>query len=302
MSPMLPDVSIIIVNWNTRDLLLACLASLSEAIGSLRADVWVVDNNSTDGSTAAVREQFPQVRLIVNAANVGFAVANNQAIRTSQGRYILLLNSDTVALPGSIAALVRFLDQHPRVGIVGAQLVNGDGTLQPSWASFPTVWSELIGKNIRVRRPYPTRDGMPAYAVDWVGGACLLIRRAAVERVGLLDEDFYMYSEEADWCFRVKQHGWDICYFPEARVIHYGGQSSKKASTRMKCQLYRSKVRFFQKHYGPRRTLVLRLALQMLFLSKAVFGRLLMGLGADRSRIGTDMHHDAVVLAWAVGR
>lgn len=264
------DISIILVNWNTRDLLLDCLASLPAALGSLQAEIWVVDNHSVDDSVAAVRASYPHVKLIENEENTGFAVANNQAISRCQGRHILLLNSDTVALPGSLAALVQFLDQHPDVGMVGARLLNGDGSLQPSWAAFPTIWSELRGKNVRTQQPYRTRDGSEAYAVDWVGGACLLIRREAVAQVGGLDEHFFMYSEEADWCFRVKQEGWAICYYPAAQVIHFGGQSSKKASMRMKCQLYQSKLLFFAKHYGPYRTRLLGFLLQAGFLGKAV--------------------------------
>lgn len=301
MPTTLPDVSIVIVNWNTRDLLLACLASLPEAVNGLHAEIWVVDNNSTDDSVAALRDTYPHVHLIVNEENLGFATANNQAIRSSQGRHVLLLNSDTVALPGSITTLVRFLDQHPHIGIAGAQLLNGDGSLQLSWASFPTIWSELRGKNVRVRRPYVTQDGSPAYAVDWVGGACLLIRRAAVDQIGLLDEAFFMYSEEADWCFRVKQQGWRVCYYPAAQVIHFGGQSSKKASTRMKCQLYQSKLLFFTKHYGPRRAQLLSILLQLLFLSKAGVGWV-QSLGR-KNTTSTDHppYHDAVILAKAVG-
>ncbi|HEX9373634.1 MAG TPA: glycosyltransferase family 2 protein, partial [Roseiflexaceae bacterium] len=144
MSSEKPDVSIILVSWNTRDLLLACLASLPAALGGLHADVWVVDNGSADGSVAAVRERYSAARLIENGGNPGFAAANNQAIDASAGRYALLLNSDTVATPGSIERLVRFADEHPLAGIVGARLLNPDGSFQASFADFPSLRSELL--------------------------------------------------------------------------------------------------------------------------------------------------------------
>lgn len=297
-----PDISIILVNWNTRDLLLDCLESLPAALANLGAEVWVVDNGSTDDSVAAVRERFPHVQIIANEDNKGFAAANNQAIRASRGRHVLLLNSDTVALPNSLVDLVHFLDVNPAVGIVGSRLLNGDGSLQPSWAAFPTLWSELRGINVRERRPFTTRDGTMAYAVDWVGGACLLIRRAAISQVGLLDEQYFMYAEEADWCYRVRKAGWVVCYYPQAQVIHLGGQSSKKASTRMKAELYRSKLRFFHKNYGPRHALALALALQALFTTKAIVGRALALVSRNRSATGKAFVQDAAALREMIAR
>ncbi len=302
MSPGLPDLAIILVNWNTRELLLDCLAALPAAVGPLHAEVWLVDNGSTDGSVEAVRAQYPQVQIIANHDNRGFAAANNQAIRASQSRHVLLLNSDTVPYPGSLVALVHFLDVHPTVGVVGARLLNGDGSLQPSWAAFPTVWSELLGKNIRMRRPFLSSNGTLAYAVDWVGGACLLIRRSVIEQIGLLDEHYFMYTEEADWCYRVKRAGWEICYYPQAEVIHLGGQSSKKASARMKAELYRSKLIFFRKHYGLLRTLALGLLLQAGFLSKALLGGLLSALSRNQSARGQALRQDAAVLLPTISR
>ncbi len=264
-----PDISIIIVNWNTRDLLIDCLAALPWALGSLHADIWVVDNHSHDGSIAAVQHHFPHVHLIQNQRNIGFAAANNQAIQKSRGRSLLLLNSDTIATPRSLEELARFLDQHTSVGIVGACLLNPDGTLQPSWAAFPTLMSELPGINRRTRRVFTTYNGSPVFSVDWVGGACLLIRRDLIHQIGPLDEQFFMYSEEADWCYRARRCGWHVCYLPTAQVIHLGGQSSRQNSLAMKQHLYRSKLRFFAKHYGHRRTGWLALLLTLSFLARA---------------------------------
>lgn len=242
------DLSIVIVNWNTRDLLAQCLQSVYDTTGSLDFEVVVVDNASTDGSQAMVRNHFPQAQLIENQKNEGFARANNQAICASRGRYILLLNSDTIVQLGALEAMVHFADRHPEAGIVGCKLLNADGSLQPSWAQFPTFWSELMGRNFRKWRPMADDQ---AFEVDWVGGACLLARRKAIEMVGLLDEDFFMYSEETDWCFRVVRNGWKVCFLPGTGVIHFGGGSSRRASDKTLVQLYQSKLRFFHKHYGP---------------------------------------------------
>lgn len=268
MTAHTPDLSIIIVNWNTRQLLLDCLRSLEAS--QLWVEVIVVDNASSDDSAMAVRAAFPNVRVIENTTNRGFAAANNQAIAQSRGRYVLLLNSDTVVLPHALDRMVAFADAHPTVGVVGAQLLNGDGTLQPSWAAFPGIRSEVLGKNLRVCRPYAETAAGPAYAVDWVGGAALLARRTAIDQAGPLDEQYFMYSEETDWCYRIKQCGWEVCYLSTASVVHLGGQSSRQASLRMKTELYRSKLRFFDKHYAPWRRGLLMLLLHLSIAGKAL--------------------------------
>ena len=284
-----PDLAIIIVNWNTRQLLLDCLAAIPAATPDIAVETWVVDNGSADGSVAAVQSHYPEVRIIANGDNKGFAAANNQAIRASNSRHVLLLNSDTLPGAGSLSALVRFLDQHPRVGIVGPELLNGDGSVQLSYASFPTLASELTGRNLRRRQRFATSDGSEAYRVDWIGGACFAIRRTAIEQFGLLDERYFMYTEEADWCFRARRAGWEVCYLPGAEVVHLGGQSSRMVSTRMKAELYRSKLRFFGKHYGSLRTHILGIGLLAIFLTRATAGALVtavpgrQGAGPPRS-------------------
>jgi GT2 family glycosyltransferase len=286
-----PDVSIILVSWNTRDLLLACLDSLAAAIGSLHADVWVVDNGSTDGSATAVRERHPNLRLIENAENLGFAAANNQAIAASSGRYALLLNSDTVAEPRSIEQLVCFADKHPRAGIVGAQLLNPDRSFQASFADFPSLHSELlsatgIGPRLfgRWYPNYGPRRSQATRQVDWIQGACMLARREAIVRVGPMDDQYFMYNEEIDWCLRMRQAGWQAWYLPQARIVHYGGQSTRQARSAMVLALYRSKVRFFRKHYGP----VSAMALQSAFVAVLHAKWLVRRLGAHgRSATGS---------------
>jgi len=253
------DLSIIIVNWNTRDLLAQCLQSIYDTISNMSFEIIVVDNASTDGSVAMIEEQFHGVRLIANQENVGFAQANNQALTTGRGRYFLLLNSDTIVLPGALEEMARFADAHSDAGIIGCKLLNGDGSLQESWASFPTIWSEILGCNFRTRQL--VEETPLIYEVDWLGGACLLVRPAAINEVGLLDESFFMYSEETDWCFRMRQQGWKVYYLPEVEVIHLGGGSASRASATQLVRLYGSKIRFFRKHYGARQAGLLRYGL-----------------------------------------
>jgi GT2 family glycosyltransferase len=253
------DLSVIVVNWNTRDLLSQCVQSIYDTANGLAIEVIVVDNASTDGSQAMIRQQFPQVARIENDQNIGFAQANNQALIIGQGRYFLLLNSDTVVLPHTLEEMVRFADVHSDAGIVGCKLLNSDGSLQKSWASFPTFWSEVMGRNVRGRRLVDEKSLV--YEVDWVGGACMLVRPAAIDEVGLLDESFFMYSEETDWCFRMRQRGWQVYYLTSPGTIHLGGSSASRASVAQLVRLYENKIRFFRKHYGAWQADLLRCGL-----------------------------------------
>lgn len=265
-----PHLAIIIVNWNVRDLLRRCLASLRVALDAagLDAEVIVVDNGSTDGSVEAIRARFPTVKLIANERNVGFAGANNQGIRASTGHYALLLNSDTIAPPGSIERLVRFADERERAGMVGGLLLNPDGTFQYSFADFPTLASELLsasglGERLISRSfpSYPPTLSHRSRRVAVIPGACMLARRSALEQVGLMDEGYFMYSEEPDWCLRMDRAGWEVWYVADAPIIHYGGQSTRQVRHEMQQALYRSKVRFFKLHYGALQAAILCAAL-----------------------------------------
>jgi N-acetylglucosaminyl-diphospho-decaprenol L-rhamnosyltransferase len=286
---MRPDVSAIIVNWNTHDLLAQCLASLLDTIGSLDMEVLVVDNASSDGSQAMVGSRFPDVRLIENKENVGFARANNQAIALSRGRYALMINSDAIATPGAIQAMVDWADAESHAGIVGAQLLNPDGSFQASHTSFPTLWQEFLiltglGRLLRGRW-YPSRGPMQdrgPQLVDYVEGACLLVRRQAMEEVGGLDEGYFMYAEEVDWCYAMKQGGWQVWYQPNARIIHYGGASSCHRRTQREADLYRSRVRFFRKHYGDRAAIGLKMLIYGLTVVKIVIHRPLRLISRNR--------------------
>lgn len=276
------DLSVIIVNWNTKDLLSDCLHSVYKTASDLVIEVLVVDNDSTDGSVEMVRCDFPQVRLIENEENVGFARANNQALSVSQGRYALLLNSDAMVRPGSIRTLLSLADSEPRAGIVGAQLLNPDESFQASHTPFPTQGQEFLmltglGRLLRGRW-YPSRgpdEDKGPQMVDYVEGACMLVRRRAFEEVGGLDEGYFMYAEEVDWCYAMRKNNWQVWYHPAAKVIHLGGGSSRNRRPEREADLYRSRVQFFRRHYGDRAAWVLKVQVYGTTAVKIVVNRLL---------------------------
>lgn len=259
-------LSIIIVNWNTRDLLAQCLQSIrseldnagntGQSLSALSVEVIVVDNASCDGSPAAVRECFPWVNLIQNAQNTGFACANNQGMQAAVGRYLLLLNSDTVVHPGALSTLVKFMDAHPCAGACGARLLNADGSLQhachPMLTPEREFWRLLFLERIWPRATYPMASWSTEIAceVEAIKGACLVLRHTALDQIGLLDEEYFMYTEEVDLCRRLSLGGWELWYVPQAVVTHYGGASSSQMADAMYLQLYRSKLQFYRKFGG----------------------------------------------------
>ena len=264
-----PTVSVVVVSYNVRDLLRDCLASVQMAAAGVPLDAWVVDNASTDGSVAMVRATFPAIHVVANRANVGFAAANNQAIRTSQGRYVLLLNCDAALRDGALATLCRYLDEHPDVAVVGPALVNADGSRQSSRRRAPRPATGFVeSTQLQQWRPrwwltdryyIADRPDDVAQEVDWLTGACLLVRRAAIGEVGLLDEGFHMYSEELEWCLRFGRVGWRIVYLPSAQVVHHHGQSSGQDVLRRHLDHHRSKYRLYRLLYGSAPALLLRL-------------------------------------------
>ncbi len=255
------DLSTIIVSWNVRKHLERCLSSIyARPIEGLGLETWMVDNASTDGSVEMVREFFPQVKVIPNQVNLGFTRANNQAIGESRGRYILLLNPDAQVMGGALGAMVAHMETHPRLAALGPRLLNPDGTVQSSRRRFPTLATGFLESTTlqqwfphsRTVRSYYLEDRAEdeAQGVDWVTGACIMLRRQALETVGLLDEDFFMYSEELDWCHRAKAAGWEVGYLPDAQVIHHGGQSSAQELPARHIHFQQSKLTFFRKHHG----------------------------------------------------
>jgi N-acetylglucosaminyl-diphospho-decaprenol L-rhamnosyltransferase len=271
------DLSIVIVNWNVRELLRHCLSSIYQATeASFELEAIVVDNASGDGSVVMVGESFPQVHLIANDENLGFTRGNNQAIAQSRGRYVLLLNPDTEVVGGALSTMVQYMDTHPQAGALGPQLLYPDGSVQPSRRRFPTIATAFLESTVlqqwfpdnRVLRRYYIRDrgDDEVQEVDWVVGACLLARRQAIEQVGLLDEKFFMYSEEMDWCRRFKERGWRVVYLPTAQVIHHEAKSSEQVKSLQHIQFQRSKALYFRKHHGRWQAEVLRLFLLITYV------------------------------------
>jgi N-acetylglucosaminyl-diphospho-decaprenol L-rhamnosyltransferase len=266
------DLSIVIVNWNVRELLRRCLLSVDKALPpDLATEVVVVDNASSDGSAEMVRREFPAVRLVASDENLGYARGNNRGAAETSGSYLLILNPDTEVVGDALATLVHYLDAHPPVGAAGPQLHYADGTLQSSRRRFPTpatafCESTLLHQwfpNNRAAQRYHLAD-RPAdapQAVDWLVGAALMIRREAWQQVGPLDESYFMYFEELDWCRRSRAAGWEIHYVPTAQVIHYEGKSSEQVLAARTIRFQRSKVRYFCKYYGAGWALVIRLFL-----------------------------------------
>lgn len=274
------DLSISIVSWNTRDLLDQCLRSVCETTDGIEYEVIVVDNASADGSAEMVRERYPQAGLAANRENVGFVRANNQAFDVANGRHFLLLNPDTICLGDALATLVRFLDSRPDAGAVGPLVLNEDRTLQHSWARFPTLWGEVIGRldrRLESGEPGPeTADetrALGAFEAQWIGGCCLMVRREAAEQIGLLDESLFMYSEETDWCLRLRRAGWGVWVEPRAEIVHFGAQSTKQIPAETARILRKSKAAFFAKHYGRPYGIALGAALGLKAAAKGMLGR-----------------------------
>lgn len=271
------DLSIVIVSWNTCQFLKQCMTSLYAAPPTCQFEVFVADNGSYDGSVEMVKRLFPQVRLFENRRNLGFAEGNNLAIHHSSGRLVLLLNPDTEVRPGAVDRLVRFMDEQPRVGAAGARLLNPDGSLQISCYPSPTLARELW-RLFHLDRFYPYAAypmdvwqlDAPRF-VDVLMGACLVLRRAVLDQVGLLDEAYFMYSEEVDLCYRVHKAGWKLAWVPQAQVVHHGGRSTQQVANEMFLRLYEGKIRYFRKHYGGVVVLVYKL-----ILGAASLGRILL--------------------------
>jgi GT2 family glycosyltransferase len=250
------DVSIVVVSYNTKDLLRACLAS-AMPVHTRGGEIIVVDNASADGSADMVEREFPCVEVIRAAGNVGFAAGNNLALRRARGRYFLLLNPDAALVDDTAGALAAYLDAHTDVAIVGPTVRFPDGRFQSSGFDFPSVGSELRESRsvdwlarLAGSRPRPAAAEMAAEDVDWVDGSCLMIRREAVEAVGLLDEQYFLYGEEVDWCYRVKRAGWRVVAVRAASALHHRGQSTGAVPDATVAYLTDTRLRFFRTHRG----------------------------------------------------
>lgn len=272
-----PDISILIVSWNVRELLLRCLATLPAAVGDgLSYEIIVVDNASADGTVAAMLAAFPEIRVIANAKNRGFTGGNNQALAAARGDFLFLLNPDTEPRPGSIAALHHFLLARPEIGIAGPRLYYADGSEQPNRRRFPTL-TTLFTESTIIQEYLPRlplfarytmaeRSADEAQTVDWLVGAAMLVRRAVYEQIGGLDEGFFMYSEELDWCRRALEAGWQVGYTPAAEIVHHEGKSSEQVVAARHIRFFASRVRYTRKVHGNGWAETLRLWLLLTFL------------------------------------
>lgn len=302
------DLSIGIPSWNTKQLLDQCLASVYQTSHGFSFEVLVVDNASEDGSPEMVASKYPQAKLIVNRINLGFAGACNLAFKHSVGRYFLILNSDTVVLDNALALMVRFMDSHPDAGAAGCRLLNRDGSLQRSCSRFPSVLTELFDA-LYLSKLLPKSKIFGSYSmsywdfdevreVDFAGGSCLIVRRQTIEEVGLLDEGFFMYTEEADWCYRMWQQGWKVYYYPDARIIHFGGESARRYGNQILVHLYASRNRFIRKHQGR----IAATTHRFIVMIGALCRLLLLGLRlCRRDRVDENLAFQLSVLRWSLG-
>jgi GT2 family glycosyltransferase len=240
------DLSVSIVNTNSRELLLACL----ETLHGVDAEIVVLDNASEDGSTDAVRERFPEVRVLAQDFRAGFGANHNTVIRATEGRYVYVLNEDTTAGDWAFDRIVAYLDAHPRVAALGPRLVYPDGRQQDSAWRFPTPLVSGLSLLTVGKLGVKQSHGEAPHGVDWVMGAALVLRREALERVGLFDEEFFLYSEEVDLQFRLRQSGWEVHYFPDATVVHHESQFSAEIPERRINEMWRSRHRYWRKHHS----------------------------------------------------
>lgn len=254
------DLSIIVVNYKTKELTKQTLHSVYASPHNFLFEVIVLDNASLDDSVDMIKAEFPQVILLTNEENLGFSKANNIGINQAQGRYILLLNSDTVIMEDTLEIMMTYMEENTNVGAAGCKVVLPHGSLDKACKrSFPTPENALYNA-LKLDRLFPNNKKFGAYnltyldedevhEVDCLVGAFMLVRREAIEQVGLLDEDFFMYGEDIDWCYRIKNVGWKIVYYPKTKIIHYKGGSSKKRNSKVIFEFYRAMYLFYKKHY-----------------------------------------------------
>jgi len=262
-------LSIIIVNWNACVLLRHCLASIEANRGGLSMEVIVVDNASSDDSVQMVRQEFPQVKLIASQENPGYAGGNNRGIRQASGRYLLILNPDTEIVGDALQQMVAYLDAHPTVGVVGPRLLFPDGSVQRTRRRFPQVTTALVQTplgwrwfpdNKFERMHYISdRSDDEIQSVDWLLGAALMLRRETWQEVGPFDEQFFLYSDEVDWCHCCRDAGWEIHYLPLSEIIHHQGGTTKGVAVPVRTHFYRSRVLYFRKYFGAGWAAVIRL-------------------------------------------
>jgi GT2 family glycosyltransferase len=252
-------LSIVIVSWNVKNYLKKCLSSINRHAINIEKEIFVVDNASTDGTVEMVQTEFPEVKLIANDKNTGFAFANNQAIKESSGEYILLLNPDTELTDDSLQQAINLAESNPQIGIIGCKHLNTDGSLQASVRRFPTLagmfliltkLAKIFPRTSAIQRYYATdMNYSQAQKVQQVAGSFMLLKKSMLEKVDLLDEGFFIWFEEVDLCKRAKDEGWEVWYTPNTNIIHHGGQSfSQRLTVKKQYLFFKSAFRYFKKH------------------------------------------------------
>lgn len=303
-----PLFSVVIVNWNTKDLLLQCVQSIYANTNVKDFDIWVVDNASSDNSVESLRSQFPDVHIIASDKNLGFAGGNNLALEKVTGKYALLLNTDTLVKQNAFDYLLAFMESNPKAGVAGPYLLNPDGSMQISCYPFPTLFREFWRMfHFDLAHPLGTYrmsawDPACTREVDSIQGACMLIRKTALDQVGLFDSSYFMYTEEIDLCYRLHQGGWSLFWVPESKVVHFGGQSTRKAASKMFLSLYQTKVQFFRKHYGKLAAILYKLILFFASLVRIILSPLVLfqkGPLQERNRYLSTRYMELIV---ALGR
>ncbi len=294
-----PLLSVIIVSYNTREMTVDCLRTLDRALVGITNEVIVVDNASADGSAAALRAEFPQVRVLESGRNAGFGAANNLGMKAAQGTFLLLLNSDAFPELGAIPEMVNFLHSNPSVGVVGPRTLNKDGSLQISCFRFPSpshAWKE----NLWLSRDYYDWAHDAQREVDFVTGSCMLVRREVFEQVGGFDEHFFMYSEETDWQRRIWDAAWKITFIPTARVTHLGGASGSGQTVKAAGPFWESLDYYVRKHHGLAGLISIRAAMVVGCFLRAVLWSIAALIPSRRELAGAKVRlHSSLVLRQA---
>lgn len=297
------DLSIIVASWNTRKMTHECLDSVFRNLGELSCEVIVVDNASTDGSADMIATDFPQVILVRNPDNVGFASANNQAVRIAVGRQILLLNTDTIVRKDVLSASVVWLDAHADVGAMGCRVLNTDETVQMTCAMYPSLlnlllltsgawklrWPRMLGRG---QMTHWQRDS--EREVEMITGCYLLVRREVIDQIGLLDEAFFFFGEETDWCQRMREAGWKLMFAPVGEIIHHGGGSVKQLNHRRDVMLSQATVLLHKKHAGMIGAVAAFIVLTIFNGSRAIFWTIVTVFKRNQKTTGRARHFRAV--------
>lgn len=306
-----PDVSVVVVTWNAREFTLQCLESLETATADLSTEVIVVDNASSDGTPEMIHDRFPYVRLIQNSINQGFAKANNAGLRISRGRYIVLMNSDVIVPSGCIASIYAFMEQDASIGLLGPRMLGPDGTVCRSCMRFPTLWrcfcralaldksaggSAFAGFSMKKFAPVEATD------VDVLNGWFWVVRRVALEQVGLLDERYFMYGEDLDWCRRFHSRHWRVVFYPHAKAVHYGGGSSRRTPIRFYIEMRKADTQYWQKHHGRFAALVHSATLWLHELLRVLgYSWQYVIRGSRRSEAAYKLRRSLCCLSWLAG-